>query len=146
MPDFIEAIAPLLGRDQDAAASASSPTRRRQSAGRRAALQARAEAAGIALNIAVVTGDDLMAAARRDCARRASREMFSGAALPDKLMSANAYLGAQPIAAALDRGADVVITGRCVDSAVTLGALVHAFGWSWDDYDQLAQGEPRRAI
>ncbi len=57
-----------------------------------------------------------------------------------ELISANAYLGAFPIAAALDTGADVVITGRCVDSAVTLGPLIHEFGWGVDDYDQLAAG------
>ena len=58
----------------------------------------------------------------------------------DRLLSANAYLGALPVARALEMGADVVITGRCVDSAVTLGALMHAFGWKADAYDRLAQG------
>ena len=45
------------------------------------------------------------------------------------IMSINAYLGAFPIAKALDEGADIIITGRCVDSAVTLGACIHAFSW-----------------
>ena len=52
----------------------------------------------------------------------------------------NAYLGGFPIARALAEGADVVITGRCVDSAVTLGALIHAFGWIPEDLDRLAAG------
>ena len=55
-------------------------------------------------------------------------------------MTANAYLGALPIARALDAGADIVITGRCVDSAVTLGVLLHEFGWAADDFDRLAAG------
>ena len=55
-------------------------------------------------------------------------------------MTANAYLGALPIARALDAGADIVITGRCVDSAVTLGVLMHEFGWAADDFDRLAAG------
>ncbi|HEY1228808.1 MAG TPA: acyclic terpene utilization AtuA family protein, partial [Ramlibacter sp.] len=68
------------------------------------------------------------------------RELQSGAALPDRLLTANAYLGALPIRDALAAGAQVVITGRCVDSAVTLGALMHAYGWREDDFDRLAQG------
>jgi hypothetical protein len=103
------------------------------------ALRRKAEDVGVTLEIAVVTGDDL--SDRADEIRAAGMtEMFSGAALPEKLTTMNAYLGAQPIALALDRGADVVITGRCVDSAVVLGPLVHAFGWPWTDYDKLAQG------
>jgi hypothetical protein len=54
-------------------------------------------------------------------------------------MSANAYLGAGPIARALDGGADIVVTGRCVDSAALLGIAIHEFGWRMDDYDRLAQ-------
>lgn len=104
-----------------------------------AALQALAQAEGVALRIAVVEGDDVSAQmpALRD---QGTRDMFTGEALPEKVLSANAYLGALPIAAALAAGADVVITGRCVDSAVTLGPLMHAFGWKRDDYDLLASG------
>ncbi|MEO7940930.1 MAG: acyclic terpene utilization AtuA family protein, partial [Burkholderiaceae bacterium] len=68
------------------------------------------------------------------------RELQSGAALPEALLTANAYLGAAPIKAALDAGAQVVITGRCVDSAVTLGVLMHAFDWKLADLDRLAAG------
>ncbi len=105
---------------------------------RDALLRVAAEA-GIRLRVGVVLGDDL---GERVPALRAQgvREMFSGAAFPDRVASANAYLGAIPIARALDSGCDVVITGRCVDSAVTLGVLMHAFGWADDAHDRLAQG------
>jgi hypothetical protein len=97
------------------------------------------EAAGVKLKVAVVLGDDLLP--RADELRTLEvREMDTGAELPQKIASMNAYLGGFPIARALDEGADVVITGRCVDSAVTLGALIHAFGWSMDDHDALAAG------
>lgn len=102
-----------------------------------AALQALADELGVAVKIAVVEGDDvlpLLPALREE----GIREMQSAKALPEKILSANAYLGALPIKLALDAGADVVITGRCVDSAVTLGALLHEFHWSMDDYDKLA--------
>lgn len=103
------------------------------------ALSKQLQALGIDLKVAVVEGDDL--SARGDEFRAAGvREMFSDAAMPSQFLSINAYLGAQPIAAALDAGADIVITGRVVDSAVALGPLVHEFGWSWGDWDKLATG------
>jgi hypothetical protein len=93
-----------------------------------AALRAAAEQAGISLRIAIVEGDDLR------------ERIVPDASLPRPLLSANAYLGAFPIAAALGRGANVVITGRCVDSALPLGALIHEFGWLPHDWDKLAAG------
>jgi hypothetical protein len=57
-----------------------------------------------------------------------------------RVVSANAYLGARPIAEALGRGADVVITGRVADASLTLGPAVHELGWAWDDWDRLAAG------
>ncbi|MES1924697.1 hypothetical protein T31B1_05200 [Salinisphaera sp. T31B1] len=104
----------------------------------RDALAAAAEAAGVALSIAIVTGDDLLAA--RDTLAGLMRPAKGDGPLPERLASLNAYAGAPAIVAALAAGADVVITGRCVDSAVTLAPLVHAFGWAWDDYDRLAAG------
>ena len=97
------------------------------------------EAAGVKLKVAIVTGDDILPRIEEFRATGV-REMDTGAELPAKIVSMNAYLGGFPIARALDEGADVVITGRCVDSAVTLGALIHAFGWGMDDYDRLAAG------
>ena len=94
---------------------------------------------GIRLKVGVVIGDDLGAMAAEFRAAGVT-EMFSGAPFPQRAASINAYLGALPIAAALGAGCDVVITGRCVDSAVTLGVLMHEFGWRADEYDKLAQG------
>jgi len=105
------------------------------------ALAALAAEQGIALKIAVVSGDDvspLLPGLRKS--QPPVRELQSGAALPERVLTANAYLGAQPIRAALDAGAQVVITGRCVDSAVTLGVLMHEFEWQPDDLDLIAAG------
>ena len=106
-----------------------------------AALAALAAEQGVPLKIAVVLGDDVLPLLPQ--LREAAdpvRELQSGAALPAQVLTANAYLGALPIRAALDAGAQVVITGRCVDSAVTLGVLMHEFGWHPTDYDALAAG------
>ncbi|MBL6654224.1 MAG: DUF1446 domain-containing protein, partial [Reyranella sp.] len=97
------------------------------------------EAAGVKLKVAVVLGDDLLPRVE-EFRGLDIREMDTGAPMPAKITSMNAYLGGFPIARALSEGADVVITGRCVDSAVTLGALIHAFGWTMDDHDKLAAG------
>ena len=103
------------------------------------ALRVLAASMGLSPRIAVVLGDDV--GALMPALREAGvRDMFSGEALPAQVLSANVYLGALPIARALAEGADIVITGRGVDSAVTLGALMHAFGWSPDDHDRLAGG------
>jgi hypothetical protein len=94
---------------------------------------------GLAPRIAVIDGDDA-SALLPTLRQEGVRDMFTGEALPERVLSANAYLGALPIARALGAGADIVITGRCVDSAVTLGPLMHEFGWAIDDYDKLAGG------
>jgi Acyclic terpene utilisation family protein AtuA len=105
------------------------------------AVRALLERKGLSLRVAVVTGDDLIQR-KSELSGRNVKEMFSGLPMPnvDRLVSINAYLGGFPIARVLEDGADIVITGRCVDSAVTLGACIHAFGWRADDLDLLAQG------
>lgn len=105
----------------------------------RDAIEAKIRDAKLDIKVAVVDGDDLIGRLEW-LKQRSITELDSGRPLPRHLQSANAYLGAAPIVAALDHGADIVITGRCVDSAVVLAPLVHHFGWSWDDYDKLAQG------
>ena len=105
------------------------------------ALRALANELGVEVRIAVITGDDVMP--QLPTLRSAEppvQELQSGAPLPKKVLTANAYLGALPVKAALDAVAQIVITGRCVDSAVTLGALMHAFDWSATDYDRLSGG------
>jgi hypothetical protein len=59
-------------------------------------------------------------------------------AVRPRVVSANAYLGARPLAEALGRGAAVVIAGRVADASLTLGPAAHEFGWAWDDWDRLA--------
>ena len=103
----------------------------------REALQKAFDAAGVEMKIALVEGDDLNPR-RGDIAD--VTEMDSGAPLPPMTVTMNAYLGALPIKAALDAGADIVLTGRIADSALVLGPLMHEFGWAEDDYDKLAQG------
>ncbi|MCI5043652.1 MAG: DUF1446 domain-containing protein [Aquisalinus sp.] len=96
---------------------------------------------GLDLRVAVVSGDNLLDQ-KEEIAAAKPTEMFSSEAFPDadKIASINAYIGAFPVAEALSKGADIVITGRCVDSAVTLGICIHEFGWQTDHWDALASG------
>src|SRR5215211_7630998 len=91
------------------------------------------------LKIAAVTGVDVLEALTSGDYRI---EETGGrvADLGNRIVSANAYLGAGPIAEALAHGADVVITGRIGDPALYLGPLVHEFGWAMDDWDALGRG------
>ncbi|WP_460054881.1 acyclic terpene utilization AtuA family protein [Pseudomonas sp. S2_D06] len=136
--DFIEVLAPLLGQlaQQNIRVISNAGGVNPQACA--AALQAACDKAGVALKIAVLLGDDLQPQFKQ-LGNLGIREMFSGAPLPSMCVSTNAYLGAPGIVEALRLGADIVITGRVVDSAVVSAALVHEFGWSWHDYDKLAQ-------
>ncbi|HEO1840146.1 DUF1446 domain-containing protein [Acinetobacter baumannii] len=105
----------------------------------RDALQKIIKEYGLDLKVAVVLGDDLLPK-HEQLKSQNIQEMFSGEALPEQVASSNAYLGAVAIRDALDLGADIVVTGRVVDSAVVLAPLLHEYQWSLDDYDKLAQG------
>ncbi len=92
------------------------------------------------LKIAALTGDDL----------RSNLDDFMGyttietgralSEIDGVILSANAYIGCEGIVEALENGADIIITGRVADPSLTLGALVHEFGWSMSDYDKLGKG------
>jgi hypothetical protein len=108
-------------------------------AGCKRALEAIIAKHGLGLRVAIVEGDDVMLLIDKLRAN-GLREATSGQLLPPRLLTANAYLGALPIKAALAGGADIVITGRCADSALALGILMHEFDWAADDYDRLGAG------
>lgn len=109
------------------------------------ALSVAAKEAGVELRIACICGDDL--SDRMDkLVPAGTPDMFDGSDLrarlgdADQPLSLAAYTGAFPIAAALEAGADIVVTGRAVDSATALGPLIHEFGWTDDDFDLLSAG------
>jgi acyclic terpene utilization AtuA family protein len=93
----------------------------------------------LSLKIAAVVGDDVL-----DACKQGDLPImeFDGTIkqLGNRLLSANAYLGAEPMAEALRGGADVVITGRASDPALFLAPMIHAFGWAMDDWNLLGQG------
>ena len=96
------------------------------------------------VRVGVVTGDDLLP--RLDellASGHALAHMETGKPLStvrDRVLSANAYIGSTPIVEALARGANVVVTGRSTDTALTMAPLRHEFGWGTEDWDKLAAG------
>jgi len=90
------------------------------------------------LRIAAVTGDDVLDTLGPDA--RVEETGGTLAEIRDRVVSANAYIGAGPLAEALSGGADVVVTGRAADTAIFMAPLVHAFGWSMDDWPRLGRG------
>ena len=112
--------------------------------GARAAIARAFRDKGWKATIATITGDAVLD--RFDellAAGETLAHLDTGAGLGTvrgRMLFANAYLGAQPIARALEQGADIVLTGRVADAALALAPLVHELGWQWDDWDKLAQG------
>jgi len=137
--DFVETLAPLLKEIHQQGIKVISNAGGINPLACRDALKLAAEEAGVDLKIAVVMGDNLMEQ-QQEIRTLAVKGLDNEPAMPEKLVSMNAYLGASPIATALELGADIIITGRCVDSAVTLAPLLHEFQWTLEDYDLLAAG------
>lgn len=109
------------------------------------AILAAARKAGIrGLRIAVVQGDDILpridALADKGGGFRNMETGESFDTIRDRLISANAYLGAAPIVEALSQGARIVLTGRTADASLALGPMIYEFGWPADDWDRLAAG------
>ena len=98
-----------------------------------------AEEAGVQVKVAVVEGDDLLSFITPQALHQ--YQPIEGTDTAGRsLLAANAYLGARPVAQALDQGADIVLVGRSTDAALVLGPLIHEFGWQRDQYDLLAAG------
>ena len=112
----------------------------------RAALEELADELGIGegVRVAVVLGDDIfdrideLAAAGEPLDNMGTGEKLS--TVREQVLSANVYLGAAPVAKALELGANIVICGRVTDTAVALAPMIHEFGWSLDDWDRMAAG------
>ena len=97
--------------------------------------------AGLTRRIAVVSGDDLLPQLDALLPQHPFTNLDTGEMLQTirpRVVSVNAYLGANPIADALQQGAEIVITGRVADASLTVGPAMHEFGWKWDDWDRLS--------
>lgn len=96
------------------------------------------------IKVAVVDGDDILSSIDQLIGDgHMLHNMETGEAITtvkDKLLSANVYFGCKPVVEALEKEADIVITGRVTDTGLTLAPMVHEFGWQFDDYDKMSAG------
>jgi hypothetical protein len=110
----------------------------------RGALLEKAQLLGKPIEVAAVVGDDLMdRLGELNASGVPLDNMDDGASflgVRDRVSSANAYYGAWPVVDALASGAQIVVTGRCTDTGITLAPMIHAFGWRPNDWDRLAAG------
>ena len=138
-PDFINQIAPHLTEIKKKNIKVISNAGGINLEACRDALKIEAEKLNIDLKIILVRGDNIIDR-KQELQNMNIRDIDNGETLPDEILSMNGYLGATPIQEALANGADIVITGRCVDTALVLGPLMHEFNWGANDYNLLAAG------
>ena len=138
-PDFINQIAPHLTEIKKKNIKVISNAGGINLEACRDALKIEAEKLNIDLKIILVRGDNIIDR-KQELQNMNIRDIDNGENLPDEILSMNGYLGATPIQEALANGADIVITGRCVDTALVLGPLMHEFNWGAKDYNLLAAG------
>ena len=137
--DFIKHIGPLLGSIKEKNIKVISNAGGMNLNACRDALLEKARERDLGFKIAIIEGDNIINK-EIDLRSIPVKEIETNEILPEGILSINAYLGAPAIKKALELGADIIITGRCVDTAVVLGPLMHEFGWQDTDYDLLAGG------
>jgi len=137
--DVLQRLAPILQHQPNLRIITNAGGMNPQACARRA--QEVLQKAGEKRRIAIVSGDDLLPRLDEFLQAHPFTNLDTGESLQtirSRVVSANAYLGAPPIAAALGQGADIVITGRVADASLTVGPAMHSFGWKWDDWDRLS--------
>jgi len=137
--DFIKHIGPLLGSIKEKNIKVISNAGGMNLNDCRDLLIEKAKEQDLDFRVAIVEGDNIIDK-EIDLRSIPVKEIETNGMLPEGVLSVNAYLGAPAIKKALELGADIIITGRCVDTAVVLGPLMHEFDWSDTDYDLLASG------
>ena len=137
--DFIDHITPLLKKIKNENIKVVTNAGGINPYSCKAALDFEAKKLGLKLNIAIVEGDDILSKLSA-LKKQGVREMEKQSFLPDSCLSINAYLGAPGIIKALSEGADIIIAGRLVDSALVLGPLMYEYDWKHSDYDLLSAG------
>lgn len=137
--DFVDTLAPLLPEIKKQGIKVVCNAGGVNPAACRDAMKAAAREHGLELKVGLVLGDDL-GPRQQEFRDTGITEMESNQPLPPSVVTMNAYLGALPVKQALAEGAEIVLTGRGVDSAVVVGPLMHEFGWQANDYDLLASG------